>query len=192
MPAPTIVVEDGTGKADANSYISVADAQAYIEGRLNSDSWNNASADQKAIAVLMATRSVDVNMEWFGYRVGTVQALDWPRLYVPDKRLTMYHYVRDPLAPVGIYGPVYPQDEVPVRVKDATAELAAEMLKTDRAAEWDALGVSSVGLGQGAIAVDFASNAAALKKIFTPQVEAMLMPFGTPAQIRCQARVSRG
>ncbi len=147
--------------------------------------------DQKK-ALVMATRSVDVNMEWLGYRVWQVQPLDWPRIYVPDKRFTMYHYVRDPLAPVGIWGPVYPQNEVPLRVKEATMELAMELLKKDRGAEWDALGVSSVGLGSGAVSVAFTGDAATLKKIFTPQVEAMLVPFGTPTQSRCQARVSRG
>jgi hypothetical protein len=192
MPAPAIVEEDGTGKADANSYASLEWAQNYVETRLNSDEWNGATADQKAIALLMATRSIDVNMEWKGYRLTSTQALDWPRIYVPDNRFSMFHWVRDPLAPVGVYGPTYPSDAVPDRVKQATVELAADMLKSDRASEWDAQGVSSIGLGQGALDVSFTSDAAMLKKIFTPQVEAMLSQLGTPVSSRVQARVRRG
>lgn len=192
MPAPTIVVEDGTGLPNANSYVTVAEAEAYIETRLNSAEWTDASADLKAIAVLNATRSIDVNMEWAGYRATQAQALDWPRIYVPDSRYSMDHWVRDPLAPIGIYGPTYPSDEVPARIKEATAELAAEFLKTDRAAEWDAKGISSVGLGQGAVSVSFTSDAATLKTIFTPQVEAMLQPFGNSREAKVQSRVARG
>ena len=193
MPTtPELIVEDGTGLDDANSYISVADANTYIEGRLNAEKWTAANADTKAQALIMATRSIDVNMEWAGYRVHQTQALDWPRLYVPDKRYSFDHWTRNPLAPVGTYGPEYPSDEVPKRIAEATAELALELLKTDRAAEWDAMGVSGIGLGQGAISVDFTSDAAALKKMFTPEVSKMLAPFGNSVEARAQARVSRG
>ena len=35
----TLIKEDGTGKADANSYASVADGDAYHDGHLYATAW---------------------------------------------------------------------------------------------------------------------------------------------------------
>ena len=45
--ALTLVKEDGSGKADANSYADVADGDAYFEGHLYGSAWTAATAGQE-------------------------------------------------------------------------------------------------------------------------------------------------
>jgi hypothetical protein len=52
-----IVVEDGTGIADANSYASEDDADNYFEDRAN-DTWATSTADKEA-ALIRASASLD-------------------------------------------------------------------------------------------------------------------------------------
>lgn len=79
-----LVIDSTAGGADANSYISLADAEAYFEGRLHSSAWDDATeADQNA-ALVMATRMIDQTFAYQGYRTTTTQALGWPRTNAVD------------------------------------------------------------------------------------------------------------
>ena len=82
--ALTLIKEDGTGRVDANSYADVAGASAYFEGHLYATAWTGASADQKAAALVMATRLIDSQFQFCGYRAHSEQALQWPRAECPD------------------------------------------------------------------------------------------------------------
>lgn len=118
--ALTLVVEDGTGLSTANSYCSLADADAYHERRLHSQVWRQvadpASQDQKKAALVWATRLLDEQCDWLGSRSTLTQALGWPR--------------RDVLGRFG--DEFYDSDEVPQVVKEATAELARLLIEEDR------------------------------------------------------------
>ena len=80
--ALTLIKEDGTGKADANSYASVADGDAYHDGHLYATAWTGATADQKAVALVMASRLIDSEYQFNGTRTQSWQALQWPRANV--------------------------------------------------------------------------------------------------------------
>jgi hypothetical protein len=112
---PTIVAT--IGSATANSFVTVAECDAYCDGRLNADAWNaEPDDDQKARALIDATRELS-NKTWIGAgRVTTTQALNWPRAFAlnPDTAWIGYSY--------------YLQTEIPQRVKDATCELALQFL----------------------------------------------------------------
>jgi hypothetical protein len=82
--ALTLVKEDGTGKADANSYAAVADADSYFEAHLYASAWTAATATTKAAALVMATRLVDSQYQFNGFRAHDTQALQWPRERCPD------------------------------------------------------------------------------------------------------------
>ena len=45
--ALTLVKEDGTGRADANSYADVADGDAYFEGHLYASAWTAATCGRR-------------------------------------------------------------------------------------------------------------------------------------------------
>jgi len=81
----TIVVEDGTGLSNANSYVSGDDLTTYAEDR----AITLASTDDDTIeaALVRATAAIDggYRMSFPGYRVqGRDQALEWPRLAAYD------------------------------------------------------------------------------------------------------------
>ncbi len=74
------VVEDGTGKTDANSYSSVAAADAYAADR-GLTAWAALTTSAKQIALIKATDYLEATYysSWKGYKLTEVQALAWPR-----------------------------------------------------------------------------------------------------------------
>jgi hypothetical protein len=65
----TLTVEDGTGKADAESYISVADADTYFTAR-NNATWAALSTSDKEAALRKATDYMlqAYRVRWAGMR----------------------------------------------------------------------------------------------------------------------------
>ena len=57
--ALTLIKEDGTGLATANAYADVSDSDSYHEGHLYATAWTAATADNKAKALVMASRVLD-------------------------------------------------------------------------------------------------------------------------------------
>jgi len=104
-----LVVEDGSGKTDAESYLSVADADTYHTKHGGSTDWSGAETADKEEALRMATQYLDAvyHERWEGRRVSRDQALDWPRGWVED---------RDGFA--------VDSDDIPAKLEDACAELA--------------------------------------------------------------------
>lgn len=102
-----LVVEDGTGKADAEAYISVADADTYFAARGNA-AWAALLTDAKEAALRLGFDYMGAvyGQRWKGCRVSATQAGDWPR------------------DGVCVNGYEVPDDEVPLAVARANAELA--------------------------------------------------------------------
>lgn len=74
-------VEDGTGKANAESYISVADATSR-HSSLGNTNWALLSNDEMEQALRRATIHMEntYRMRWVGCRYSDTQALSWPRV----------------------------------------------------------------------------------------------------------------
>ncbi len=85
-----LIVEDGTGKADADSYISTEDADAYHRARFN-EAWALLSGVEKEAALRKATdyMTAAYGPRWSGVRVSASQALDWPRSGVVSRGFTV-------------------------------------------------------------------------------------------------------
>lgn len=111
-----LIVEDGTGRADAESYISVADADTYHAAR-GATAWAGYSTSDKEAALRRATEYMVqfYRLRWAGYRYTSTQALDWPRAEVP---------IVDAPSGYGSFSAVYATNVVPVAVQRACAELA--------------------------------------------------------------------
>src|SRR5947207_14873506 len=80
-----LIKEDGTGMGDANSYATAADGDAYHAGHLYADAWQAAAAARKEAALVMATRVIDVQYQFYGWKSNDGQALQWPRYKCPDR-----------------------------------------------------------------------------------------------------------
>lgn len=113
-----LIVEDGTGKADAEAYISVADADAYFAAR-GDIAWaalDNQSKEQalRKGADYMASA---YGNQWKGERISPTQALDWPRRCVRVARFTL------------------PMTAIPLAVSRANAEMAVRSIGGDLQAD---------------------------------------------------------
>lgn len=72
------IPEDGTGLADANSYASVAEADAYFTDR-NNTAWLALTDVEKQANLIVATEYLDNNYIWYSSKLVPTQALGWPR-----------------------------------------------------------------------------------------------------------------
>ena len=63
--------------ASANSYVTLAEAEAYFETVPHDEHWTG-SDDAKNRVLITATRYLDA-FEYYGKRCSTTQALKWPR-----------------------------------------------------------------------------------------------------------------
>ena len=112
-----LVVEDGTGKVDAESYVSVADAGAYAASHgLTFNVTGDPAIALAEKALRRATTWLDgqYRSQFLGYRrFGRNQRLEWPRSGA---------YVQ--AVPYGTIA----QDEVPHEVVEATVEAAVREL----------------------------------------------------------------
>ena len=143
------IAEDGTGIADANSYLSVADADSYHSDRGNA-LWTGVDAVKEA-ALIRATAYLEALYTWTsGIKSTQAQGLSWPRVWA---------FGRDGYALTG----------VPVQVKDATAELALRSLSETLGAD---LGQQVLSKKVGEVAVTYSEGSTASKRY--PLVDGML------------------
>ena len=104
------VIEDGSGVEGANSYLSVAGADAWHADR-NQSGWTG-TATVKQAALILATDYIETEYTWdTGNKLDADQGLGWPRDGALDKD-----------------GFEIDTDEVPKAVTDATAYLALEFV----------------------------------------------------------------
>jgi hypothetical protein len=143
------------GAANANSYLTLAEAETYFATRLTITEWEKA-ADQDAL-LIMATRVIDallspfkqyvactdrcgahyrIRPQWTGAPTDAVQALAWPRTGMFNRN-----------------GFAIASNVIPQALKDATAELAGQLAKADRTLDNDVAiqGITSVRAGSVAI-----------------------------------------
>jgi len=140
--------------ADANSYVTLAEANTYFGDRLHKDNWINAGASEKTAALLWAVKVLDSRVDWKGSRTTDTQALSWPRVYVP---MPDPPYLPAISAPFGYPLTGYMDGAVvPDEIKYAQMELALALLGSDLTAQPDTTGLNSLGVGP--IRLDFAGN----------------------------------
>ena len=156
--ALTLIKEDGTGKADANSYADVADGNAYYDGHLYATAWTSATTEKKTAAVVMATRLIDAEYQFSGVRAVATQSLQWPRRQcrIPDEEEAL------------------PANAVPKALREATCELARELIITDRTAAPPGEGLSFQNVGS----TQTGYNKADTRPIIPTVVQALLAKFG--------------
>lgn len=156
MPTPTIVSTPGS--ANANSYATVEEATAYHDTRLHADVWADAGTSDRTKALIMATRLLDTMYDWAAFPTDAVQALQWPRNGV--------------LAANQLE--VVPAHEIPVELKNATAELARQLLVSDRTLNSDQVDLGLTSLKAGPVAMTFRETG--VEPVVVPDAVRHLLP----------------
>lgn len=123
----TIEVEDGTAKANAESYASVADADTFHSNRGNT-LWATMATAEKEQALRRGTDYMEqvYRERWEGVRGTITQALSWPRAYVEYPDVADFYPTS-----------YYPDDEVPTEVVNACAEIAFKAASGELAPDID-------------------------------------------------------
>lgn len=138
----TFEKETGTGSETSNSYVSVAEADAYLASHLSGATFAAKTNTEKETLLIHATRLLDAGVTFKGMKLRVDQALAWPRDGVEIDRPYPENW--------------YPNTKIPQAIKNAQLEVVALLLiGGDRAADADSDGISSVSLGKGAVAVTF-------------------------------------
>lgn len=134
---PTVI----TTPADpaANSYVSVAEADAYHATHLYASVWTAATVTTKETAVIHATRVLDLMYKWAQWSTTPTQKLQWPRTGVED--FLRRSYIGDLV--------------IPSQLKDATAEFARQLIVADRTADSDIETQGITSLGVGSVSLSF-------------------------------------
>jgi hypothetical protein len=159
-----LIVEDGTARADAESYASVADADTYFTNRGNA-TWAALDTAAKEQALRAATDYMrqTYRLHWTGMRVTGTQALDWPRAWValvdaPSGYRSVPSYV--------------PLNVIPAEVKNACAELAVRSTVAPLSPD---LGTQVLRETVGPISVEYAPGARQAPRYAA--VDAILAPY---------------
>ncbi|MFW6084875.1 MAG: DnaT-like ssDNA-binding protein [Gemmatimonadota bacterium] len=133
-------IDATVGGESANSYVTLEEANAYFDDRLNAAAWDDASEENRTRALLQATRRLEQE-EYEGEPVdppvdadvvGSRQALKWPRHATDDDA-----------------GWTFDEEAVPEIVRRAQMELALAYLAadSDRDADTGLEGFAQVAVG---------------------------------------------
>lgn len=159
-----LVIDSTVGGPAANSYETLAEAQAYFDSRLPLSGWVNATTATQNILLAMATRTLDalaqpfktfvpgdvpyyrVRRQWTGVPASATQKLAWPRIGMYDA-----------------HGYAIPSNVIPQALKDAESELAGQLGNADRTLDNDVI-------VQGLTAVKAGSVSLSFKNDIVPQV----------------------
>lgn len=125
-----VTLDATVGGVDSNTYCTLAAADTFHEDHLYATDWTSAADANKNIALVMATRVLDEQMNWHGNQDTETQALLWPRNSVYDRG-----------------GYLVDNATIPAFLQRATAELARYLIASDRTADDDTKGFSKIKVG---------------------------------------------
>jgi hypothetical protein len=119
-----VTIDATAGGANANSYLTLSDAQDIVDGMVEDadvTAWASATTDQKNRALYTATQRLD-RERFLGARATDTQALQWPRTGVrkPDTYVNTYATG----FPFRISEDYFTDTEIPNQVKRAQVVLA--------------------------------------------------------------------
>lgn len=120
-----ISIDATVGGASANSYVTLNEAQAIIDGFVEDPDiqhWNAGNTDSRNRALFTATQRLD-RERFLGARATDTQALQWPRTGVrkPDTYINTYAVG----FPFRITTDYFTDTEIPTQIKYAQVILAA-------------------------------------------------------------------
>ena len=157
-----MVVEDGSVVTGANSYVSLAEADTYLASSITASVWTALDDTAKENLLIVASRWLDQQATWGGYKYDEDSAMRWPRTGAYD---------RDNL-PVA-------EDEIPQQLREAVMELALFFAtpENDPTRYSETQGMTEITVDVITLKFTEGYNASALK--FLPGLNVMLRGIGS-------------
>jgi len=160
-----------------NSYVYVADADTYFATRLYSDAWTSATADNKAIALIMAAAKID-RQRLRGQTANYDQTLKFPRaFYLGNRYNRKYGLTIDNVRGAGWYV----EQEVSKEVIQATCEEALKLLdiaivvEAEKRSQLKSQGVKRFSLSS--LSEDYTTGAATTEKLLSLEAKQLLKRY---------------
>lgn len=131
----TVIVEDGTNVANANSYVDNQEFATFMEDR-GEITIAEADSEQQDIALIKATDYMEQKFRllWKGSRTFATQRLSWPRrgVDVPDFFDPFFRDLNN--IPLSFQDTLFiPENEVPYETKVAQMLIAQQVFSGDQA-----------------------------------------------------------
>lgn len=82
--ALTLIVEDGTGISDANSYVTIQEVTDYLELVGDKDSWVAMDEQEQIKTIILSTSFLDSEPRWVSSILTNTQSLEFPRIPFTD------------------------------------------------------------------------------------------------------------
>ena len=133
------------GDANADSYASLTEFNAYATNRLPAIKWFVTASDaQKEAALRAACRELDQDFDWTGVAVDDVQILSWPRSGMTSRN--------------GFVLPTSGAASIPVQLKNAQCEFALQIGAANRVGDNDPLKKGITALKAGSVELKFSDT----------------------------------
>lgn len=118
------------GASNANSYVTVEEANAYFEDRMHASSWDELDEEVKSSLLVTSSQMLDWYVKWKGLKATSTQSMAWPRtdVILPD-------------------GSEIDDDVLPLEVKTASFEQAFSNMEADRMADDPLAGIGQLQAG---------------------------------------------
>lgn len=151
--------------ANANSYASLVEAQAYIDSHsvpaTVKAQWDGSDNLTKEGLMIRATQLLDRHVVWKGSIFGDVQALSWPRAWATDR-----------------HGREIASTVVPAFIKEFQIETALWLLtQSGEVPEIGNAEFDSIRVGQ--LEIDFNQEGGSRRALLPESVTAALQPMGS-------------
>ena len=147
---------------NTNSYVEIADADDYLETRIDSATWFDTDDEIKEQAIVTATLLIDDN-SWIGSAVSSSQALAWPR------KNAMYNDARLGLTVT------FAENEIPSRVKVAVYEQALHLVDNEDLLQGTTQTFESISVGS--ISISDSNNDVTRTPIKSTQATKSIRPL---------------
>lgn len=118
------------GASDANSYVTLAEAEIYFADRMHVSAWDALEDAVKSALLVSASQMLDWYVKWKGVKSTTAQSMLWPRTGAirPD-------------------GTEIDSDVLPSEVKTAVYEQAFANIEADRTSDDPLAGIGQLQAG---------------------------------------------
>lgn len=159
------------GGVDSDSYVTVAEADAYLNSQLYEEAWASATEDNKEKALRLATRRLDMEL-YKGWKALSAQRLDWPRYGVLDPEGAAADW------DFGFYDVIIPATSIPMQMKDAECLLASSLIVSNVLADQTQLLIYKSVKLPGPLEVEFnPSEADVISGELPAEVYRLINPF---------------
>ncbi len=151
-----LTVEDGSGVTDADSYVSLDEADQYLEDKCEAQEWANTEVEEKEEILRFASMFLDGSYSWKGSRSVEQQGLSWPRKEVRVDGITLS------------------STKVPDRIKKAVFELALKTAKAPILEDVDSAPIKKESFGP--FSIEYGSTENGGQKKFA-MVDFLVSPY---------------